>query len=530
LHGETEDLNQSLDRVLQIAKRRRWWIVVSFCVVTVGAIAASYLVPAQYKSDATILVQQQKVSDKYVTPTTSSDLMQELQAITQQVLSRSQLLQMIKDLDLYPRDKNRLGPDELVDLMRKDILIEPLTTSDRRDRDADAFKISYTGGKPDTAREVVNRLTNLVIVENLRRGTDDAKNTTTFLQEQLSTAQTDLRQQEQRLRDFKMEHLGELPSEQAGNLQVLQGLQMQMQNVQGALGRAREQQVYWESLLAQSHSLNPKGAADPNQTGPSRIAAVERQLTDLRTQRVALLAHYTPEHPDVLNINRQISETEALLEGLKSNQKNPAPTTDAALQITPEDDPAVAQLKSQLKANKLEIADYTAEEKRLEAQTADYRHRLNLTPVREQQLADYMRDYNLSQQHYADLEGKKTQSELYARMQQSQQGRQFTIVDPANYPNRPSSPDRRKIGIMGVAAGLGLGCFLALMLEMKDTSFHTEKEVSGLFDLPFVFEVPMLLSPTEEKHRKRTRALDWLGCSVLLTTAVAAELLVFWRG
>jgi len=529
---ETQDLNQTLEHAFGVAARRRWWILSAFCLVTLGTMLVSFALPAQYKSQATILVEQQQVPERYVTPTSTSDLLQALQAMTQDILSRARLLQIIDEFNLYPEEKRRLGPDEIVDLMRKNIKIEPLVANADRPS-ANAFQISFVGSNPATTRDVVSKLTSLFIVENLKTREEQAKGTTSFLEDQLAAAHADLQQQEKRLRDFKMEHLGELPQEQQGNLQILSGLQMQLQNAMAALGRAHEQQVYLESLLAQYRSISPKLSPDPNQAGPNRVAVIEKQLTDLRTQRTALLAHYTPEHPDVVALDRQIAETEALLEKLKKNQKSASAgegTSAASLQINEDDDPAVAQLKSQLKANQVEIANITAEEKQLQARIAEYQRRLNATPVREQELADMMRDYTLAQQNYADLESKKTQSALATRLVQNQQGEQFKIVDPASLPARPFSPDRRKMGMMGAGLGLFLGIALAFFLEMKDSSVRTEKEVSQLLDLPFVLGVPLLLTPTEEAKRSRRTILEWASGSLLVAAVLLVDAFVIWRG
>jgi protein tyrosine kinase modulator len=529
---ETQELKQTVEQVWAVAGRRRWWILSTFCCVTLATILVSFLIPAKYKSEATILVEQQQVPERYVTPTSTSDLLQALQAMTQDILSRTRLLQIISEFELYPAEKKRMGPDELVQMMRKNIEIEPLVPNPGS-RSANAFKISYVGSSPAISREVVSRLTSLFIVENLKTREEQAKGTTTFLEDQLATAHAALQQQEQRLRDFKMEHLGELPQEQQGNLQILSGLQMQLQNTMAALGRAHEQQVYLESLLAQYRNLSPKTSADPNAAGPARIAAVERELTALRTKRAELVAHYTPEHPDVVNINRQIAQTEALLETLRKNQKS-APeesaTSAASLQISPDDDPAVAQIKSQLKANQVEIANDTAAEKQLQARIVEYQHRLNETPVREQELSDMLRDYTMAQQNYADLESKKTQSALATSLVQNQQGEQFRIVDPASLPTRPYSPDRRKLGLLGAGLGLALGVGLALGLEMKDTSFRSEKEVSQILPLPFVLGVPVFLTAAEESRRSRTRILEWISGSFLVTAVLMVEAIVLWRG
>ena len=528
---ETEELKQSVRQVWQVAKRRRWWILSTFTTVTVSAVLLSYVLPAEYRSDATILVEQQQVPERYVTPTTTTDLLQALQPMTQDILSRARLLKIIGDLDLYPSEKKRLGPDELVAQMRKNITIEPLV-ADMERRKANAFKISYTGSHAGTTQEVVSRLTSLFIEENLKTREQQATGTTNFLADQLVTARAKLEDQEKRLRDFKMEHLGELPQEQQGNLQVLSGLQMQLQATEAAVARARQQQVYLESLLAQYRSLSPKSGADSS-LGINRISVVEKQLTELRTKRAELVAHYTAEHPDVVNIDHQITQTQDLLDLLKKNQKtagsDPAPES-ATEQIADSDDPGVAQLKSQLKANQVEITNAMVEQKQLQGRIAEYQRRLNLTPVREQQLADLQRDYNLSQQNYNDLESKRTQSALATSLVQSQRGEQFRIVDPASMPTRPYSPDRRKMGLMGAALGFALGVALALVLEMKETVFHTDKEVSAQFSLPFVLGIPLLVSPLEEKRRAKTRALEWAGGSLLVTAILVLEAFVLWKG
>jgi len=530
---ETEDLKQTLDRAFAIVQRRRWWILPTFSFVTLAAIAVSYLLPAQYKSEATILVEQQQVPERYVTPTTTTDLIQILQPMSQEVLKRERLLRMIDELGLYPSEKKQLGPDELVQLMRKNIEIEPLVANSEN-RKANLFKITYVGNNPHVAQDVVSRLTSSFVEENLKNLELQANGTTTFLGDQLNSARTSLEEQEKQIRDFKMQHLGEMPSDQPSNLQILSGLQSQMQNTEATLGRARQQQVYLESLLAQYRSLVPKSSGEPNATSANRIAMVEKQLTDLRTKRAALVAQYTPEHPDVVSIDRQISQTQALLDLLRKNQKTAAAsdanTEEAVVQMSDGDDPAVVQLKSQLRANQMEIDNAVAEQKQLQVRIAEYQRRLNQTPIREVQLAELQRDYNLSQQNYAGLESKRTESALAARLVQNQQGEQFRIVDGASLPTRPSSPDRRKLSLMGAGLGLFLGACIALALEIKNTSFRSEKEVSQLMALPFVLGVPLLLTASEERRHARTRILEWVSGSSLVTAVLIAETLVLLRG
>jgi succinoglycan biosynthesis transport protein ExoP len=533
LADESNELNRSLDKFLRVGLRRRWWVLATACTVTLIASLGSFVLPSQYRSEATILVEQQQIPERYVTPNITSDLNQALEAMTQDVLSRPRLLQIISEFDLYPDRRERLAPEEIAQLMRQNIEIEPLAKTLTRG-EVNAFKISFTGDTARTTQLVASRLTSLFIEENLKTREQQATGTTNFLQGQLSAAEAQLQETGHRLRDFKMQHLGELPEQQQGNLGILAGLHAQLQNTMGSLSRAQEQQVYLESMLTQYRRLAAIGGGSaPGVPGLSVLDNAERELTRLKSEKTALQARYSANHPEVRRNAREIAETEALLEHLKKAPKADDPGTgpvSSPTRASDANDATLAPIISQLEGNRALIKNATLEEKRLEAQIAEYQRRLNLTPVREQQLAELLRDYDLAQKNYADLEGKRTQSELATKLEKNQQGRQFRIVDPANLPAKPITPDRPKIGLLGAFLGLGLGVALAGFVEVRDSSFRSEGEVSQHFTLPLVVGIPRLFTPAEERRRTRTRILEWVAGSLLFLAALAAEFVVYRRG
>jgi capsular polysaccharide biosynthesis protein len=170
------------------------------------------------------------------------------------------------------------------------------------------------------------------------------------------------------------------------------------------------------------------------------------------------------------------------------------------------------------------------EETQLKASLAQYQNRLNLTPVREQQLTGLLRDYDLQKQNYADLVNKELQSQLATNLEKDQGGRQFRLVDPPSLPVVPSSPKRLKINLGGAAGGVFLGLALAFLKAMRDRSFHTEKQVSQRFGLPLVVGVPMLLTPSEKRSRTWRASFEWLAGSVLVFAVCAVEFYSYRRG
>lgn len=529
---ENQDLSKTIHQFLGIAIRRRRWLVVTTCVVACAVALGSFVLPNKFTSEATILVVQQQVPERYVVPNTTYSVQQALQSLTEAVLSRSRLLPIIDEFALYSREKRKLGPEGLAQLMRSNIQIEPIQ-KDSTQKDINAFKISFTGNDPLVAQKVTERLTSFFIDENLKLQQQQDLGTTGFLKDQLASAERDLKDQEQRLRDFRTSNLGELPEQEQGNLEILSGLHSQLQSTMAELSRAQEQRVYLSSLLDQYRSIESTGRPAPGMViSDSPLAAAQVELNHLESERASLLARFTPEYPDVVEINRKIKQQEDLLVRMKQGKNMQASKGQSlgTVSTTSAESSSEAQLRSQLEANRIQMADLTKSQKQMEQQIADYERRLNQTPVREQQLSDILRGYDLAKKNYDDLLSKVTQSEMATNLAQRQQGQQFRVVDPPSLPLKPSSPKRIKIALGGIAGGLFLGGALAFLMDSSDHSFYSEKDMRQGFKLPLIIGLPLLLTPVEEKKRSWKRKFEWAGATVLLMVVLMAEFYVLRKG
>ncbi len=150
---------------------------------------SSWVLPARYESSTLILVEPPTMPKDYVVPNVNEDLQARLQNITQQILSRTRLLHIIEELNLYAKDRGRLGPDEIVERMRKDIEIE-LVKDEKKD--VTAFRIHYSAHDPSIAQQVTSKLTNLFINENLEVRQQQSEGTTKFLGDQMESSRQNL--------------------------------------------------------------------------------------------------------------------------------------------------------------------------------------------------------------------------------------------------------------------------------------------------------------------------------------------------
>lgn len=532
---ETEsNLVESLTKIIGVLRRQWMWIVAIACTTTIATNLVLVFLPNRYTSEATLLVIQQQVPERYVVATTSTSLADALLAMKEEVLSRTRLLEIIGDFHLYPKQRKSLAPEQVLELMRRNIIIAPLNTNPER-QDFNAFKISFTAGSPQLARDVTSRLTSLFIEENLRTREDQATNTTNFLSQQLKTVAARLAEKEQQLRDYKMQHLGELPEEQQGNVAVLQGLQSQLQNTEAALSRAQQQRVYLESQL-NDHRRESSRATTILDAGDARhrltpLQEARAELERLRVVKNNLLTRYTLEHPDVVRAEADIARQQKLVDSLASSERHQQGPDVRKTDITldADDDPAVMQIRSQLEANRLEIDSLVNDQKRLKAAADDYQKRLDATPVAEQQLSAVLRDYDLLKKEYADLLNKQQQSQLATSLEKQQEGQQFRLVDSPSLPSMPSSPKRLKLSVGGLAGGFVLALAIGFLKEIAYPCFHTQEDLEKHFKVPVVC-VPLLFTPGEKRGRSWRSLFEWMAAAVLVVAALGAELLVFrWR-
>src|SRR5438477_995436 len=188
--------------------RRRWWLALPAFGIWIAVWALAWFLPAVYRSETVILVEQQKVPEQYVVPNVSADLQDRLQNMTQQILSRTRLLNIMDDFNLYPKLRVRVTGDEMVERMRKDIQVE-LVQAVNRTGNLSAFKVAYLSNDPVLAQKVTAQLTSLFINENLKTRQEQSAQTTQFLANQLEEAGRGLAEQEAKVKEFKSQYLGQ---------------------------------------------------------------------------------------------------------------------------------------------------------------------------------------------------------------------------------------------------------------------------------------------------------------------------------
>ena len=480
---------RGMDEYWAIVSRRKWWILGPLFFGWLLVFASAWILPAQYTSESVILVEQPKVPKSYVEPNVEVDMAERVQSMTQQVLSRTRLLGLIDRLHLYQTYAN--SPDDQVAKMRSDISMELVQAPATGGKQGDliAFKIAYEAPNPQAAQQVNASLASFFVDENVRASQEQSESTTHFLESQVRAASQALADQEAKLRAFEAQHQGSLPQQLQSNIQILTGIQSQLQAAMAARERALQQQTYLNSVLNQYQAMGTEGLA-------GAPASLDQQLEAARVQLADLRARYTDDHPDIKKLKDSIAGLEKLKKDMgaeaKENLETNSATPSQIQQLTP-----LMQVQSQLKANKQELQTKEVEIQRLQAAAQEYSQRLGLTPAVEAEMSDIMRDYNQTKRDYAELLAKKQESALATNLQRQQQGEQFRIIDPPSLPDKPSFPDRFKFSLAALAVGLVLAVVFGAGFEFLDDRIRNEQDLAEATSLPIIVEIPALPTPAE---------------------------------
>ena len=519
---------------LAVAARRRKPMLLTAGICAVLAILLALLLPAHYRSTATILIEQQELPSDLVRSTVTSYADQRVQVISQRVMTTQNLLDIIRRYGLYPREQQRESREELIGRMRDDIDFRMISADviDPRSgvpREATiAFSVSYTSRSPAEAVKVANELTTLYLSENLTERTRLAQDAATFLTVEGDRHSRRIAELEGKLATFKEKNLDALPELTAINMQLMDRTEQELRQAQSRQTSLEQQRVYLEAQLAQ---LKPNGSLVTD--GGERILSPSDRLKVLRSQLASARAVYAPDHPDIARLQREVAgleaqagdsnaggeltrqldraqgelaaarqrysdthpdvqrlerEVESLRTELASEAARPVSTAPT---IVP-DNPAYIQIQAQLSATQNDLSALTREMGAIRKRLADYQQRISTSPMIEKDYRELARDYENAQRKYQEIRSKQEEAVLAQNLESDRKGERFTLIEPPLPPEEPISPNRPLILILGLVLSIGLAVGAAALLEALDGTVRGRQDLALFLDGPPLALIPQI--------------------------------------
>ncbi len=489
----------------QIARRRGKIVAGVTLVSTLAAYWIAMALPNEYQSYATVLVEPQAVDPGIVRPgVASSDLADRLHLMTAQILSRGRLSRIIDELELYQNESEYMVREQVIDLMRSKVMVEPVIPElvqgqgKGADYDINTFKIKFYDGHAKTARAVAQRLANDFIESHIEARVNVSQKSVDFIEGELERLSSRIAEVEAQVAKIKADNPGRLPEDTDGVQRQMERTLSDLAYSQRRLAEAQSDEAFFRSQLTAAGMLErpSNDTASPTR----RIDILELALAEFEAKG------YTEKHPDVVKAKLEIAEIkQQLAKGEAAEAENEAPQSFAE-----------QNAQAELRRATLRIQAAQEEIDRLQARADELQQLLIETPAVAEQLEALEREYRHLFESYQDFSNRRLEAMVQAQLERRQLGEQFRVLEPAFAAPKPSSPDRPMIVVLGFVLGLALGTGLALLLESFDSSVHTARQLQTSLNLPVLASIPQIWLESDRAALRRRRIRTALGTVALV--------------
>lgn len=485
--NETE-YELTLQDYIDILRRRALLIVAVFIGVIVAASALAILLPPVYESSGTILIESQQISTDIIASSVTGFASERIEVIKQRVMTRENLLRIIKKYNLFSSKNESRVTSELIKDLRKRINITMLSTSlgggRQRNKTSIAFSIAFEDRYADRAYGVTSELVTLFLDENIKSRVERATETTEFLSQEAKRLKTDLVKMETLVAAYKQEHASSLPE----NLSLKTGILQRTETVLANLDRdykATENEL-------QRLELELSAA----KSGLDVVETPIYRLKQLKAEYRQASISYKDTHPTIRALKRKI---EMLEKGEVSEQDIATLATGTGAHINGE---LVLRLETLITTAKDRLKSLDGQRKPMRKKIAKYEKQIIETPQVELGLSSLLRDHGNAKEKYEEIQAKRLSAKIAENLESENKSERFSLIDPPLLADKPIKPNRAKIILIGLFLALATAGGLVLLLEVLNQRIRGKGALTAILGQSPLVEIPYIITSGEQLERK----------------------------
>jgi polysaccharide chain length determinant protein (PEP-CTERM system associated) len=497
---------KGLTDYLAVFARRRWWVIVPFLALSSLTVLVARIIPRMYLSETMILIQPRDVPTDFVKDLLSGSTEERLNAIEEMILSRSNLLSVLRVFEDRLTGYRGLNDERKYLKLKKRVTIEIAQERSRgKYLPVTNFRISYRDQDPELAQKITAELAKLFMKQDSKVREDQVFGTTEFLEEELNNVSKLMNKSSNELKSLKERYRYELPTELETNLRTLDRLQIQKNANVEALDRHLTMQMTLERQLSETPPTLVREVGKIDTAGTPANNPLVEELHKKELQYAELRLKATDDHPDVVRARAEVERLRKEIPpaDLVPQQQTLTPLTAPTTITSP--NPVYQSLTAQLQQIRTEIGIREREKKQIEAEMARYSERVQNTPKVEQDMAKELRANEDLTRQYDELKSKLAQAELAKNLERKRPGSQFMVIDPANYPLEPVSPGLPRLIGGGLAFSLLIGIALAVVVDLLGRVIWTERDLARLLDARILVEIPSIVTQRDISRAWRAK-------------------------
>jgi len=484
--------NLLLKKYVDLVCRWKYLLLFLLGVGLLGGLVSYKFIPKTYMATSLLSYQQQQVNADKTSRKVAAEVRDMVSTLTQIVTSRRNLEELIKRFDLYQSERQEYPMEDVVNLMRGDIAIEP-------SKRGETLEISYRGQDQGKVAKVAKELASKFIEENLRYREAWARETSKYISNELQQAKETMDAKEATMRDYKLKFYNEMPTQRDINLARLTLLQEQHQSMQqNMLELERTRVLIQDQIAARKAVLEAEKRARIYTASSAAANGADSQaqyLDRLRVKLDSLEIRYTDNHPEIKRTKKMIAK-------LEKEIRNSGPANGPGVGTGDPVDEVLIKLQSQLTNVELSMDSITREKEQLPKRIEQYEKWIAAVPVREAEWSALTREYAQLKNYHDQLVARDLEAKSMLNLERKQKGSQFRIEDPARFPEKPIKPVFLKVMLAALGAIMAFGVGLILLTDFFDGSFRESEELEPFLGVPLITTVSQI--QTDDERRKGT--------------------------
>ena len=481
--------------------QRRWIaLAVAWGVCVLGWLVVS-LIPNQYVSTARVFVQLRTILPSQDSSFQQIERAKDIDRVRQTLTSQVNLQKVVRGTDLA-----QTATTDAQVAARAAGLATKITVVATQEN---LFEISATTDSPRQSQQIVQKLIDLFVEDNIAYQRDESGQSLRFLDQQIEVRQRALQEAEARSAAFYARFLGSLPG--TGSLDERVGTaRTQLSQIEGELLAAQSSLSAVNSQMSGTPATVP-GMAGAPVAGPARarVATIEGQLAEARGRG------WTDSHPDVRALQSQLSQARAAAQG--------EPTFGGGAGGA--NNPLYLQLRSMQAERSARVAELNQRRAQLQADLGTLQAQINADPAAAAEQARIDRDLQVMKDEYAKLLTSREGARLQSQVQTETDAVKFSVIDPPAQPTAPAAPSRPLLlsGVLFVGLAAGIGA--AFALSQLQSTFSSAAKLEKAAGIPVIGSIGEIVGDATRALR-RQRLKQFAGAAGALGGAWAILLAV----
>lgn len=487
-----DTLDQLYRYINAIYRYKYLFVLTSLLVMTVVGLY-SFTLPKKYQADTTVFIENNVIDELVRGIAVTPDIQDKVQVLQYAILSRDMVVKTLEEMNSEIFTKSEAAQQAYVsDLIQR----TRLNVTRRNDR----FNVSIIDKDPAFAQQFINTLVSLYVEENISSTREETYGANRFLQEQLETFKTKLETAEDKIIDFRKKKGIYFSVDEAATLNNIRQMASEVEDIEltqnTLLGRKEQLQQQLDNTAQTVDFVSQSGEGGSLQTMENRLNT--------------LLLTYTDNYPEVIQLRAEIEAMKQALAASEQQQDESGTTRMTSM------NPLYQELQGRVYEIDAELSSLRARKKNLQLNIAKREKQLQEVPEAQKELGILIQERDSYRSIYEDLLARMGQSEVSKQMEVSNKASTFRIVDPAVLPQIPVSPNLLRMFLLSIAAGLGCGIGLVVLLENLDNRPRNISTVEGL-GYEILAVVPTIKDPALIRvQRKRDLLLFFFSGSYLV--------------